>query len=93
MDVDEKKGALRLANHVDRGRSLGRVQGRALVAEFYESEFVAPVAGTSHRIERFTGNVPAIWSVGGAGSQENHKGHGEQYTGANRIRILHLIEE
>src|SRR6478672_13613291 len=41
VDVNEKKGALRLANHVERSRSLRCIQGRALISEFYESEFVA----------------------------------------------------
>src|SRR5947199_10215768 len=47
VDVNEKKGPVRLTNHVDRSRSLRCIQSRALVSEFYESELVAPVAGSS----------------------------------------------
>src|SRR5439155_18096346 len=67
VDVDKKKRALRLTNHIDRSRSLRCSQSRALVSEFYESELVAPVAGSSHRIECFTSSVRVVWPVRSTG--------------------------
>jgi len=48
------------------------VSNRALVSEFDESEFVACVAGASHRIERFL-EVLRVRPVWGAGSGENRQ--------------------
>ena len=92
VDVHEKKGALCLANHVDRSSSLGCIQGRALISEFYESEFVATVTRASYRIKRLAGHIWMIWPVGGAGSDQNGQCQGKQAAPANRTGISHLIE-
>src|SRR4029077_20681176 len=48
VNVNKKKRALRLANRVDCNGSLCCIQGRALVPEFYEGEFVGPVDRASY---------------------------------------------
>jgi len=74
VDVNEKERALCLANCIHGSDSLRHGQGRALISEFYEGEFVPTIGRASYRVEGFTRSVCVIRAVWSAAFEQRHYG-------------------